>query len=138
MKSFTPSVLGLGLVTQRSAFAFRETVSKLEHAAGAFGAEVFGRIDHRGNAKHERMALRPTELLIFGKPRVSTPLIQAQQTAGLDLPLKVLVWRDAQGVVWVTHNDIAFIALRHGATAQSDTVAAMHAWFDAVVRAVTS
>lgn len=130
-------LLGVGLVTHHSRYSFRDTVSKLEQAARGQGAYVFGRIDHRGNALHERMALRPTELLIFGKPQASTPLIQCQQTVGLDLPLKVLVWRDAEGTVWVTYNDIGYIALRHGVDGQGERIAAVHAWFEAVVLAIT-
>jgi uncharacterized protein (DUF302 family) len=56
----------------------------------------------------------------------------------LDLPLKILVWRDHEGVVWLTYNDIGYIALRHGATDVADAVAGMHAWFDAVIEAVTT
>ncbi len=129
-------IRGIGLVTTQSAYSFRETVSRLEQAARAAGAYVFSRIDHRGNAKMEGMALRQTELLIFGKPSVSTPLIQGQQTTGLDLPLKVLVWRDANGKIWASHNDIAYIALRHGVAEQTEAIASMHDWFDAVMRAV--
>ncbi len=136
MKPLRPNILGVGLVTTQSAYPFAQTVSRLEQAARGFGAEVFSRIDHRSNAKQEGLALRPTELLIFGKPRFSTALIQGQQTTGLDLPLKALVWRDAEGKVWVTYNDIGYIALRHGVTDQGDAIAAMHEWFDAVVRAI--
>lgn len=115
----------------------RETVSRLEQAARGLGAYVFSRIDHSSNAKLEGMALRPTELLIFGKPRISAALIQAQQTTGLDLPLKALVWRDAEGKVWVTYNDIGYLALRHGVGGHGDAIASMHEWFDAVVAVVT-
>ena len=138
MSKARASLLGVGLVTAKSAYPFRHTVSRLEQAARGCGAYVFSRIDHRGNAKHEGMALPPTELLIFGKPRASTPLIQAQQTTGLDLPLKAVVWRDANGAVWVTYNDIAYIALRHGVDQQNEAVAEMHEWFDAVIATITS
>jgi len=136
MTSSGTSIRGIGLVTTRSAYSIRETVSRLERAARAAGAYVFSRIDHGGNAKLEGMALRPTELLIFGKPSVSTRLIQGQQTTGLDLPLKVLVWRDAEGKVWATHNDIAYIALRHGVAEQAEAIGSMHDWFDAVMRTI--
>jgi uncharacterized protein (DUF302 family) len=138
MKPLAARILGVGLVTKQSAYPLEQTVSRLEQAARLFGAAVLSRIDHRSNAKQEGLALRPTELLIFGKPRVSTPLMQAQQTAGVDLPLKALVWRDADGAVWVTYNDIAYLALRHGITDQGDAIASMHDWFDAVVRAIVS
>ena len=130
------TVLGVGLVTRQSAYTFRDTVSRLEQAARGGGAYVFDRIDHRGNAKHEGMALPPTELLIFGKPRVSTPLMQSKQTAGLDLPLKAVVWRDEDAKVWVTYNDIAYIALRHGVSESKDSVAQMYEWFERVIAAI--
>ena len=128
---------GNGIVTRRSPRPFRETVSRVEQAARAMGAQLFGRVDHAANAKLVGLALQPTELLIFGRPDASVPLMQAQRTTGLDLPLKILVWHDDQGV-WLTYNDIAYIALRHGATAVPNAVAAMHEWFDAVVEAATA
>jgi uncharacterized protein (DUF302 family) len=60
------------------------------------------------------MALRPTELLIFGNARGGTPLMQDKQTTGIDLPLKMLAWEDAGGAVWLTYNDLAWLAQRHG------------------------
>ena len=136
MKQMT--IGGNGIVTRRSSLAFRETVSRLEHAASALGAQLFGRIDHAANAKLLGKALEPTELLIFGRPDASWPLMRDQRTTGLDLPLKILVWRDTEGGVWLTYNDIGYIALRHGATDVADAVAGMHAWFDAVIEAVTA
>lgn len=127
-------ITGNGIVTRRSPHSFENTVTRLEHAAGMIGALRLGRIDHAANAKRVGLALEPTELLILGRPEASTPLIQQRRTAGLDLPLKILVWRQADGV-WLAYNDIGYIALRHGATDTPDAVAAMHAWFDAVVEA---
>ena len=89
-----------------------------------------------GNAKHVLKSLAPTELLIFGRPDASTPLMQIQRTAGLDLPLKALVWREADGAVWVTYNDIGYIALRHGVEGQRDAIGHVHEWFDGVIAAI--
>jgi uncharacterized protein (DUF302 family) len=125
---------GNGIVTRRSPRSFRDTVSRVEQAARGSGAQLFGRVDHAANAKLAGLAMEPTELLIFGRPDASTPLIQERRTSALDLPLKILVWRDNQDV-WLTYNDIGYIALRHGATAVPNAVAAMHAWFDAVIEA---
>jgi uncharacterized protein (DUF302 family) len=129
---------GNGIVTRRSPLLFRATVSRLEQAASALGAQLFGRIDHAANAKLLGKVLEPTELLLFGRPDASWPLMRDQRTTALDLPLKILVWRDHEGVVWLTYNDIGYIALRHGATDVADAVAGMHAWFDAVIEAVTT
>ena len=129
-------ITGNGIVTRQSPHSFKETVLRLERAAQAAGAQLFGRIDHAANAKRVGRALDPTELLIFGRPDASTPLIQLRRTAGLDLPLKILVWRQDDGV-WLAYNDIGYLALRHGATDAPDLVAAVHAWFDAVIEAAT-
>ncbi len=76
--------------------------------------KLFARIDHAAGAADVGSALRPTTLLVFGNPAAGTPLMQAAQTAGIDLPLKALVWQDAAGVVHVSYNDPAWIAMRHG------------------------
>ena len=135
-RSAVSGVTGNGVVTRRSPHEFAETVSRLERTAAAAGAQLFGRIDHAANAKRVGLALEPTELLIFGRPDASTPMMQERRTAGLDLPLKILVWREADQV-WLTFNDIGYLALRHGATDAPDAIAAMHAWFDAVIDAAT-
>src|ERR1700739_3525752 len=71
------------------------------------------RIDHAAGPASVDMPLRPTEVLIFGNPKAGTPLLQAKQTIGIDLPLKVLAWEDASGNVWITYNDPAWLAARH-------------------------
>jgi uncharacterized protein (DUF302 family) len=131
------TIAGNGIETRRSPHSFRDTVSRVEQAARATGAQLFAHVDHAANAKRAGLALPPTELLMFGRPDASTPLMRDQRTSGLDLPLKILVWRDDQDV-WLTYNDIAYIALRHGAHAVPDAVAAMHEWFDAVIAAATA
>lgn len=103
-----------GLITVRCERPVRETVDRLAEVVAAAGLTVFGRVDHGGNATAVGMQLRPTELLIFGNPRGGTPLMQDQQTAGIDLPLKALVWEDADGAVWLTCNDAEWVAQRHG------------------------
>jgi len=75
---------------------------------------VFARVDHRKGASGVGLELRPAEVLIFGNPKIGTLLMQSRQTAGLDLPLKVLAWRDEGGRVWLAYNDPGWIAERHG------------------------
>lgn len=89
-------------------------MDRLEAAVRARGLTVFARIDHAGGAARADLALRPTELLLFGSPQGGTPLMQAAQSAGIDLPLKALVWEDAAGTVWIGCNDPRQIAARHG------------------------
>ena len=103
-----------GLITVASAFPVSETVDRLAAAAEAAGMCVFARVDHAAGAAEAGMPLRPTELVLVGSPRGGTPLMQDGQTAGLDLPLRALAWEDAEGRAWVTTNDTAWIAGRHG------------------------
>ena len=117
-----------GLITIPSAYSVRETIDRLVRIVTARGLGVFARIDHAAGAAQVGMALRPTELLIFGNAKGGTPLMQRKQTAGLDLPLKVLAWEDAEGAVWLTYNDLAWLARRHGLGAESGaSVAALSA-----------
>lgn len=102
-----------GLITIPSNWPVRETVDRLAALATAAGLRVFARIDHAAGAAEVGMPLRPTELLIFGNPRGGTPLMQDRQTAGIDLPVKALVWQDEAGKVWLTHDDATWIARRH-------------------------
>jgi uncharacterized protein (DUF302 family) len=111
-----------GLVTIESSRDFGETLHRLETALAAKGITVFARVDHAAGAVAAGMALRPTTLLMFGNPKAGTPLMQAVQTAGIDLPLKYLVWRDESSKTQVSYNDPAWIAARHGIGPGADGV----------------
>ena len=89
-------------------------MDRLEAEIRAHGMNVFDRIDHAAGAPEAGVELRPTELIIFGNARGGTPLMQSVQTVGIDLPLKVLVWQDAAGKTWISYNEPAWIAQRHG------------------------
>ncbi len=104
-----------GLIKVKSAHDARQTMDRLERIVTEKGMKVFARIDHAAGAASVGAELRPTELLIFGNPKGGTPLMQCAQTAGIDLPLKALVWRDAAGQVWLGYNDPVEIAARHSA-----------------------
>jgi uncharacterized protein (DUF302 family) len=108
-----------GLITLASSFSARETMDRLIAAVTAAGLHIFARIDHAANATQVGMELRPTELLIFGNPRGGTPLMQDRQTAGIDLPVKALVWEDEEGKVWLTYNEAKWLARRHELGASS-------------------
>ncbi len=103
-----------GLTTVPSAHSVKDTIDRLEADVRAKGMTVFARIDHAAGAKAAGMALRPTELLIFGNARGGTPLMQADQTMGIDLPLKALAWEDQNKKVWLSYNEPAWLADRHG------------------------
>lgn len=102
-----------GLTSIESRFGAEETMDRLEAQVKATGLTVFARVDHAGGAATVGMQLRPTEVLIFGNARGGTPLMQSNQTAGIDLPLKALVYQDAGGKVWLAYNDPDWIAQRH-------------------------
>jgi uncharacterized protein (DUF302 family) len=104
-----------GLTTIASGFGPKETMDRLETEIRAHGMSVFARIDHAAGAVEVGLTLRPTELIIFGNARGGTPLMQSVQTAGIDLPLKVLVWQDASGKTWLSYNEPSWVAQRHGA-----------------------
>jgi uncharacterized protein (DUF302 family) len=104
-----------GLVEMKSAHPPKATLDRFEAAAKERGLMVFARIDHAAGAQKVGKTLRPTELLIFGNPQGGTPLMECAQSAGIDLPLKALVWEDAQGQSWLGYNDPAWLAQRHGA-----------------------
>jgi uncharacterized protein (DUF302 family) len=110
-----------GLVTVACDHPVKEAIDRLEAALRAKGVTVFARVDHAAGAASVEMQLRPTEVLIFGNPKAGTPLMQANQTIGLDLPLKILAWEDAEGKVWLTYNDPDWLARRHrlGSSAKS-------------------
>lgn len=103
-----------GLITLASRYSVKETLDRLEAALRATAVTIFARIDHAGGAASAGLELRPTALLIFGNPKAGTPLMQANQMIGLDLPLRVLVWEDATGDVNVTYTDVAWLAARYG------------------------
>jgi uncharacterized protein (DUF302 family) len=100
---------------------------------------VFARIDHASGAKEVGLPLRPTELLIFGNAKGGTPLMQSNQEIGLDLPLKALVWQDATSDTWISYNDPAWLAKRHGLGHEVEApVKAMTAMLGAVTRAAAA
>ena len=101
------------LVTLPSVHGATETVERLKALLAQKGIEVFAHIDHAAGARKVGMPLRPTQVLIFGNPKAGTPLMQARQTVGLDLPLRVLVWEDADGKAWLTYRAVADAARRH-------------------------
>ena len=104
-----------GLIEMKSALGPKEAMDKLEAAVKARNLNVFARIDHAAGAAKVGKTLRPTELLIFGNPQGGTPLMECAQSAGIDLPLKALVWVDAAGQTMIGFNDPAYLAKRHGA-----------------------
>jgi uncharacterized protein (DUF302 family) len=125
-----------GLITMRSSHGPKDTMNRLEAQVSAKGMTVFARIDHAAGAAEAGLPLRPTDLLIFGNAKAGTPLMQAEQAIGIDLPLKMLVWQDASGATWLSYNDPTWLAKRHGLAGASEAAAkAMAAALDGIARA---
>jgi uncharacterized protein (DUF302 family) len=103
-----------GLTTIRSSYGPEETMNRFEAEVRATGMIALAHIDHAAAAAAVGLSLRPTELLIFGDARGSTPLMESVQTIGIDLPLRALVWQDAAGVTWLSYTDPNWMAKRHG------------------------
>ncbi|MCD6580648.1 MAG: DUF302 domain-containing protein [Desulfuromusa sp.] len=103
-----------GLISLKSSYSAAETMNRFEAIAKNKGLNIFARINHTAGAAKIGQTLRPTEVLIYGNPQGGTPFIECAQTIGIDLPLKVLVWKDAAGQVWLGYNDPVYLAKRHG------------------------
>ncbi len=103
-----------GIITKPSHHSVEETVEKLEVLLQAKGVTLFALVDHSGEAAKVGMRMPPTQLLIFGNPTAGTPLMLAAPSVAIDLPLKILVWEDAQGRVWLSYNALAYLKERHG------------------------
>jgi uncharacterized protein (DUF302 family) len=111
-----------GMISVRSSHSVADTVDRLDKALTGAGFKIFARVDHAAGARSVDMALPPTELLIFGKPAAGTLLMQSQATVGIDLPLKYLVWEDADGKVMIGWNDPVWVAQRHGITDKTPVI----------------
>jgi len=124
---------GMTLVASR--FGPAETADRLVAAVTSRGMTVIARVDHAAAAARVGLELRPTEVVIFGNPRAGTPLMQTTQTIGIDLPLKALIWQDAEARTWLAYNDPHWLAQRHGLVSTGDAVvAAMSDALDAIAR----
>ncbi len=111
-----------GLVSIKSAHDVKTTANRLETSLKEKGMTVFMRVDHAAAGRKVGKQLRPTELLVFGNPKVGTPLMLCAQTAGIDLPQKALIWEDENGQVWLSYNDPKYLAERHGITECAETI----------------
>jgi len=115
MISFTCTIVQAaeGLITKTSSHNVQETMNRFEKIVKDKGFSVIARVNHAAAAKKSGATLRPTELLIFGNPKLGTQLMQSNQSIGIDLPLKVLIWEDEKGVVTLSYNDPSWLKKRH-------------------------
>jgi uncharacterized protein (DUF302 family) len=102
-----------GIITIPSNHSVEETIEKLKAILQSKGITLFALIDHSREAARAGMEMRPTKLLIFGNPKGGTPVMLAAPSSAIDLPLKILIWEDVQGKVWVTYNGPMYLQERH-------------------------
>jgi uncharacterized protein (DUF302 family) len=128
-----------GLVTVRSNYGPKETMSRLEAEVKARSLTVFAHVDHAAGAAEVGLALRATDLLIFGNAKSGTPLMQLDQTMGIDLPLKVLVWQDQADATWLSYNDPDWLTERHRLGKEAEPTAnALTGALRAIAKAATA
>jgi uncharacterized protein (DUF302 family) len=107
-----------GIIHQLSSHSVDDTMQRLLELLHAKGITLFAMVDHSGEAEKVGLKMPPTKLAIFGNPRGGTPVMLAAPTSALDLPLKILVWQDAEGAVWLSFNSAEFLQARHGIPAE--------------------
>ncbi|MGD8559583.1 MAG: DUF302 domain-containing protein [Gammaproteobacteria bacterium] len=119
-----------GMISKKSNYSVKETLDRLEDVLKKKGITIAVRWSHSENGKKAGIPIRPTELLIFGNPKLGTHFFTSNQTAGIDLPMKALAWKDEKGQVWLTYNDPAYIAKRHGINDRDDIIKKMSGALD--------
>ena len=128
-----------GMIAVPSGAGVSETAARLEAVLKAKGQTIFARVDHGAGAAAAGLALRPTILVIFGNAKVGTALMQAEQSIGIDLPLKALIWEDTGGKTWLGYTDPKALAARYGlGAATAPTIEAMSGALAAIAKAATS
>ena len=124
-----------GVISKPSPYTVDETIRRLDEIVRGKGLTVFARIDHRAGAREVGLDMQDERVLVFGAPRAGTPLMVARPLVGLDLPLRVLVWRASDGRVWASYQDSAFITKRYDLPdGLEKNISGVAAFVDAVLR----
>lgn len=111
-----------GIISVKSSHEVKATADRLENVLKQKGMTVFIRINHAEGAQKVGIKLRPTELVVFGNPKVGAPLMQCSQSTAIDLPQKALIWEDEKGQVWLSYNDPNYLVERHGITGCAEVI----------------
>ena len=111
-----------GIISMQSANSVAETIDKLQAALESKGMTIMARVNHAAGAQKAGLELPPTELLIFGNPKIGTPLMLCQRSVAIDLPQKALAWEDSDGQVWLSYNDPTYLNQRHGLEACAEVL----------------
>ncbi len=127
-----------GMINIASPHDITTTANRLDEVLRANDMNIIARVNHAQAAANAGLALRPTELLIFGNPQAGTPLMQCSQTAAIDFPQKALVWQDDQNQVWISFNDPDYLIKRHGIEGKADMAIKMKSMLEGFAATVTA
>ncbi len=126
-----------GVIRIKSNHDVPSTLDRLEKVLKEKGMKVFARINHAKGAASVGKQLRPTALIIFGNPKVGSPLMQCQQSVAIDLPQKALIWKDAQGTVWISYNDPRYLQSRHNIPGCNEVISKIGAALAGITKAAS-
>lgn len=127
-----PLYAGNDFITKKSGNSVAVSMDRLENSLKQRGVGIVARVDHTGAAEKAGLILRPTQVLIFGNPKLGTPLMHSRQQIGLDLPLKVLAWEDAKGQTWLTYENPKSMTQRHNVKEPAEIIKKITGVLDAV------
>ncbi len=130
--SFSVMAADNGMVMKASKYSVAETMDRFENEAKAKGFTIVARVDHSAAAEKVGMKMPASQLLIFGNPKGGTPLMLASPTAGIDLPLKVLAYEDADGKIWLAYNAADYLKSRHNISGKDEVIANINKALDAI------
>jgi uncharacterized protein (DUF302 family) len=133
----TPSIAANGIVDVESKFSVKETADRMEGILRNKGMTIFTRINHGEGANKVGIELRETELIIFGNPKVGSPLMQCRQSVAIDLPQKALIWLDDKGKVWISYNDPRYLQSRHDIPGCDKVIAKISAALAGITKAAS-
>jgi uncharacterized protein (DUF302 family) len=127
-----------GLVNVQSTFKVKETADRMENILKEKGMTVFNRIKHSESAAKVGIELRDTELIIFGNPKVGSPLMKCQQSVAIDLPQKALIWEDDKAKVWISYNDPRYLEKRHNIAGCEEVISKIKKALDGITKSAAA
>jgi uncharacterized protein (DUF302 family) len=126
-----------GVVNVSSTFSVKETADRMEGILKEKGMTIFNRIKHSENAGKVGIELRDTELIIFGNPKVGSPLMKCQQSVAIDLPQKAVIWEDDKGKAWISYNDPRYLEKRHNITGCEEVISKIEKALAGIVKSAS-
>jgi uncharacterized protein (DUF302 family) len=133
-----PVMAADGVIDVQSAFNVQKTADRLESILNEKGMTIFKRIKHSESAGKVGIELRETELIIFGNPKVGSPLMECQQSVAIDLPQKALVWEDHESRVWISYNDPRYLVKRHGISGCEEVISKIKKALSGIAKAAAT